>query len=548
MDYKLYSVLAILSFAGISSAQDKEEIGTHEIKIVKDYNVFIEEATKLAPAITYKPQFQDKSSQKKVIYNLPDRVEQFKFEPAAISPVPYRAKSIFFNTDNYVKIGLGTLLNPLVEWSHQSHKSQKSSNILLTHHSAWREIGEIRPYSQTKLDVSLSQRKKDWTFLPSFNVSHQFHHFYGNTTESSEVFDANRSYGKIGAGLSMNKEKFDEKSLSIFNSIQGYYGADNLKTRTQNPNNSELQVQISSKFLYKFSQNANIGLQAGGDLYQYSNNLKTEKLNFNLNPFIQYKNKTLLLHAGLNFVNATINSASQLYFLPKLQTAVQLVPNYVNLYSTWERTLDANTFGRNVANNPFAVYSPTALVPNTRVENRMVGFKGSFSNLNYNGYIHQRILKDALLFANDSINPKYLTSILERNLNSTNVSIELTYNKIANWGFGLKGDLFAYELDNTLVAYNLPAQRLTASIQYKPKPKWMLRADAFALGGVKSRISGQEVISSTALDLNLGSEFQVSKKFYIFANINNVFNANMVQQIGYPSYGANAQLGFRMTY
>jgi hypothetical protein len=108
MDYKLYSVLAILSFAGISSAQDKEEIGTHEIKIVKDYNVFIEEATKLAPAITYKPQFQDKSSQKKVIYNLPDRVEQFKFEPAAISPVPYRAKSIFFNTDNYVKIGLGT--------------------------------------------------------------------------------------------------------------------------------------------------------------------------------------------------------------------------------------------------------------------------------------------------------------------------------------------------------------------------------------------------------------------------------------------------------
>jgi outer membrane receptor for ferric coprogen and ferric-rhodotorulic acid len=178
----------------------------------------------------------------------------------------------------------------------------------------------------------------------------------------------------------------------------------------------------------------------------------------------------------------------------------------------------------------------------------MVGFKGSFSNLNYNGYIHQRILKDALLFANDSINPKYLTSILERNLNSTNVSIELTYNKIANWGFGLKGDLFAYELDNTLVAYNLPAQRLTASIQYKPKPKWMLRADAFALGGVKSRISRQEVISSTALDLNLGSEFQVSKKFYIFANINNVFNANMVQQIGYPSYGANAQLGFRMTY
>ncbi|MFY7861363.1 MAG: hypothetical protein ACOVP5_03985, partial [Chitinophagales bacterium] len=207
-----------------------------------------------------------------------------------------------------------------------------------------------------------------------------------------------------------------------------------------------------------------------------------------------------------------------------------------------------NTFGKNAANNPFVIYSPSFLVPNTRVENRMAGFKGSFSNLNYNGYIHQRIMKDAILFANDTVNPKYLTSILERNLNSTNISIELTYNKIAKWGFGLKGDLFAYELDDAIIAYNLPAQRLTANIQYKPNPKWMMRADAFILGGVKSRISGQELISSTALDLNLGSEFQVSKKFYIFANINNVFNANMVQQIGYPSYGSNAQLGFRLAY
>ena len=548
MDCKLYAVLAILSFTGISNAQEKEEIGTHEIKILKDYNVFIEEATKLAPNITYKPQFQDKSAQKKVVYNLPDRVEQFKFEPAAISPVPYRAKSIFFNTDNYIKVGLGTLLNPLVEWSHQSHKSQKSSNILLTHHSAWREIGVIRPFSQTKLDVNLSQRKKEWTLNPFLNIAHQFHHFYGNITESSEVFDANRSYGSFGAGLSMNKEKFEVKSLSIFNTIQGFYAADNLKTRTQNPNNSEFQAQFSSKFQYKFSQNANIGFQAGGEMYQYANLVKTEKLNFNLNPFIQYKNKTLLLHAGLNFVNASINSSSQLYFLPKLQTAVQLIPNYVNLYSTWERTLDVNTFGKNAANNPFVIYSPSFLVPNTRVENRMAGFKGSFSNLNYNGYIHQRIMKDAILFANDTVNPKYLTSILERNLNSTNISIELTYNKIAKWGFGLKGDLFAYELDDAIIAYNLPAQRLTANIQYKPNPKWMMRADAFILGGVKSRISGQELISSTALDLNLGSEFQVSKKFYIFANINNVFNANMVQQIGYPSYGSNAQLGFRLAY
>jgi hypothetical protein len=84
------------------TAQNESNIDPVEIKIVKDYNVFIEEASKIHEPISYSPQFKEKTTQKKLIYLLPDRIENFKFEPSAIEPIAYKQRNVFFKNTNLV--------------------------------------------------------------------------------------------------------------------------------------------------------------------------------------------------------------------------------------------------------------------------------------------------------------------------------------------------------------------------------------------------------------------------------------------------------------
>lgn len=543
-------VFYILLVSTCLNAQNTGDIETHEIKIVKDYNVFIEEADKIVPPINYKPQFQDKSAAKKISYTLPDRIEHFKFEPSAVTPLPYKMKEIGLTEKNYLKIGAGSLLNPILEWSHQSLNKKTPVSIHLIHHSAWLEDLPAKPFSKTNFDSRIQWRKNHWMISPNFDFQHLFLHFYGNAVESQESNIANRSYGTGKLGLDLNLEQHDTKKTSLDNNLEVLYGAENLKTRFINsPNNNELGAKWSSKLNYHYNENALISLGGGIQYYHLTNGLSSEKLFFNLYPHLQYSKKAFKLNGGINLISASITgSDSKIYALPKLSTEVQLISNYVNLHSSWERVLEINTMRQLMTLNPFGIYQQNMVIPNTLVENRSAGIKGDIHGFQYNTYAHMRIMKNALLMANDSLNPKYLISQVEKNMTSTNLSLELTYNKLSHWSLRMKGDLFFYELDNLPYAYNLPRQQLALGISYKPTNKWVLTLESMLLGGIQSRIQGLEVQLPIQSDLNLGVEFQISKKFHIFANMNNVLNTNFARQIGYPIFGTNGQFGLRILY
>jgi hypothetical protein len=250
---------------------------------------------------------------------------------------------------------------------------------------------------------------------------------------------------------------------------------------------------------------------------------------------------------GVNFVKSDVNSDQDFYILPKIHTDVQLISGLVGLYTAWERNIELNTLHTAIQANPFALFS-NAPIPNSLIENRIAGIKGNIQDFGYNTFVHQRIVKNAVLFANDPINPRYLLSTIEKNMTITNLALELNYTKLYKWDFSMKGDVFLYELDNLPMAYNLIGQKISAGIHFKPSVKWNLQSEAYLVGGVKSLINNNQISSGTNIDLNLGAEYLFYKKFYIFANINNILNSNVIQKIGYPSYGLNGQLGFRILY
>jgi hypothetical protein len=527
--------------------QNDGTIDQVEIKIVKDYNVFIEEANKLHLPIQYSPQFKDKSAQKKMTYNLPDRIEQFKFEPGSIEPIAYKSKEFFYTNTNFFKLGAGSLLNPILEWSHAKLKRKTPYKIYLLHNSAWLGSDSFQKFSESKAIMDYTLKIKNWTIEPQLTLNHKLYNFYGNLTESNYKAASSRNYSNIDLTIAINNEKTAEKSISIKNKVQVNAGLDNLILPFKDKSYDEILTAASSQLTYKHSENAKINLSSGAKYYSFKNDTFTDKWLLNIMPTIEYKTKALKVIGGLDVVYGLINSNGNLNVFPKLESEIQLIPNLVNFYSIWERKIELNTHANALVINPFVDYQK-ALLPNTKVENRSAGIKGAIKGISYHAYFNQKILKDAILFKNDSINPRFFTSVLEKNMTQNNVSLELGYQKTGLWSAYIKADLFLYELDNLITPYNLPGQRISFGINLAATKKLNLTFNTFAIGGVKSKIGGKEVTNPIAMDINIGGEYLISKNFYIFANLNNILNAKIVPQIGYNSYGFNGQGGFRIKY
>lgn len=543
----IFIVIVCLSHKFMYSQQEPD-IDPVEIKIVKDYNVFIEEATKIHEPINYYPKFKDKASQKKIIYNLPDRIEQFKFIPSSVEPIAYKQRNIFYNNTNFVKAGFGSAFNPIFEWSHHNEKSNTPSQVHIFHHSSWKSPDSFQKYSETNGEATITKSIKNWIIKPKLVAQHKYYNFFGNVPESGFKNEATRNYFNGGLQTTIQKEKSDLNSLSVLNAFDVNYGLDQLNIFDTTKKNHEFYANVKSDISYKFRENLYFKLQANVQYYNLTVDTFTDKWIASLMPHGEFRTKTLKISGGLNLVQTFTNSKPIFYVLPNFVSEIQLIPSYLNFITIWNRNIDLNRMQSHLNQNPFALFSQN-LLPNSLQENRTAGLKGVVKGISYQAHFNQRIIKNALLFKNDVVNPRFLVSEIERNLTINNVSLELSYAKENLWSAFLRGEIFLYELDRTpAIAYNLPGQRLTAGTNFKLGKKVNLQLMGFMLGGVKTEIAGQEVVNPILFDLNLGVEYLISKNFYIFANGNNLLDTKISQQVGYNSIGINGQGGIRLTY
>lgn len=529
-------------------SQQENGIDPVEIKVVKDYNVFIEEASKIHEPISYYPKFKEKTTQKKLSYQLPDKIEQFKFEPSAIEPIAYRQRNVFFRNTNFVKLGFGSALNPIFEWSHIQDKSKTPARVHVFHHSAWHSPDSFQKYSETKAEAEMTKTVKGWVIKPKLQAGHKFYHFFGNINESAFQNEANRNYMHGGIGLNVKKERSEIKTMSIVNQLDINYGMDKLNRIQTTYDHHEFYSQLKSDISYKWREQLTLKMQFGAQYHNLTVDTFSDKWLLNAMPHGEFKTKALKLSGGLNFMQTITNSKPIFYVFPHFVSEVQLVPSYLNFYTVWSRHLELNRIQLQLDVNPFSIYQKDVL-PNTLVENRSAGLKGVYKGVAYQAFFNQKIMKNPLLFRNDAANPRFLVADIEKNMTVNNISLELSYLQEARWSAYLKGDIFLYELDNTpAIAYNLPGQRLSLGLNLKPSNKWNFNVNTFALGGVKTIISGAEVNSPILFDINFGAEYHISKNFYIFANGNNLLNSKIAPQVGFPTIGVNGQGGIRITY
>lgn len=548
MKIKIIHILILISTINLKAQNETEtDLGTNEITIVKDYNAFIEEAIKVKNPIVYKPIFKEEESKKVLKYTIPDRIEEFKFETGTIEPANYSKSVILSPNLSFFRAGIGSVLNPIVEWNHNISKQENLYNLYLKHHSAWLPQETYQKYSESVIKLSSSNKYKSWVIKPSIGYNNKYYNFYGNLDESQNTQDASRLFHNIQSHVKIEKNSTIDKEFSTAANFNLGYSTEKATQAITISNNDEYSYALNGKTTYNFSDKIKPSIAGGFQVLQTNFLAKSHKNLINIFPAVLFHGKAMKLNAGIDFVNAKLNTSSNFYFLPTIETEVQLVSNYVLFFSHWTRKIESNQLNQLLESNPYGVLNGLN-VPFTRVENRAGGFRGNIKNFSYNAYFVQKICKDAILFKNDSLNPRMMIADIEKNFTINNLSLELAFQPIIPFKMTFKGDLFAYELDNLKTSFNLPSLSANLGLQYQYNKKLKLIMDTYILSGVKSIIKGNEVVSKINLDFNLSSEYNIYKNFYIFANVNNILNTKVTRYIGYNSYGINGQLGFRIVY
>jgi outer membrane receptor protein involved in Fe transport len=145
------------------------------------------------------------------------------------------------------------------------------------------------------------------------------------------------------------------------------------------------------------------------------------------------------------------------------------------------------------------------------------------------------------------------------NVETTELSAEITWQKTEKLDFIFQAQYFSYRLENEFLPWYLPDYQLKTAFQYDILDKLLFRGQLFVISPRKAKTFNPsegdfvaENVYSISLpaiyDINLGIEYRYSKKLSAFLNINNIASVKYYQWENYPVQGLNILGGIAFSF
>jgi hypothetical protein len=209
--------------------------------------------------------------------------------------------------------------------------------------------------------------------------------------------------------------------------------------------------------------------------------------------------------------------------------------------------LQKNTYLNFAQENPNINYD--IMLENSRVEDRMAGFKGSVKQFSWNARFSNKVIKQMPLYVNDTLDMSRFNVVYDKSMTVININVEAGY----DWNKKLRSlltfDFMLYEPDGQAKAWHLPMINTNFSTSYLLKEKLLMRAELFGVAGAFGRdINGDAQKIKGMVDINLGADYQFTKYLSFFAQLNNLANFKYQKWYNYPTFGFNAMVGVQFRY
>lgn len=561
------------SFAQKKDAKKDDNIGTEVVNVVKSYTPTISDAFKISetPAI----ENEDNAPKETIKYNI------FSFPVAStFTPSKGKAEGVqkekqakLFN--NYATFGggnYGTLNAEL--FVNQDLGANDYVGGMLRHLSSQGGIKDVElkdSFYDTAIDLTYGVRQNDLSWNLDLGYQNQLYNWYGLPTgfgssltppDRASLVDGinpqhtyNKLYlgGKIDLGEGALQEasvKFDHFSDNFGSSENRFY----VKPALQfDIDNLAIKTNVIVDYLGgSFEKN-----------YSNTNSIKYGFANFGIAPSfaMQQDDWTFNLGVALFYSSDLENSKSKFLVYPQINASYKVVGDLMIFYAGAEGNLQQNTYSDFVNQNPYL--SPTLnIAPTDKQYDIFAGLKGKLTNtMSYNlraSYVNEK--NKALFKSNDynenSNNEDYAfgnsLQVVYDDMKTVSFYGELKADISNDVSVGIDGTFSSYTTDFQSEAWNLPAVKLNAKVDFNITKKWYAGANVFYVGERKDQqintdiiyvVPPSPVILDSYFDVNAHLGFKYSDRLTAFLRANNIANQAYEKWLNYPVQGFQVVLG-----
>lgn len=575
-NFKIYllGTTALLA-SQISLAQEKENIGSEVVNVVKPYTPSISDAFKIkeTPVIDD----EDNTQKEPIEYNI------FSF-PVASTFTPAKGKAAGVDKAekeklyrNYATLGFGNYPTINAELFVTENFGRNSYiGGMLRHLSSQGGIKDVvldDKYYNTSLDVTYGSRDRDMSWNIDLGVKNQIYNWYGLPTENIifteemiNAIDEKQSYNTIALGgkLSLTDSYFSDVSLQFKRFSDGLSSGENRFFVKPNFDIDVMDQKIKANFVIDY-----VGGSFDKD-FEGTSDITYSNIIFGTKPYILYQQDDLSvqLGAGVFYTTGKYNgtSDSKVFVYPNVKASYKIVGDFLIGYAGAEGGLNQNSYADFVGQNPFV--SPTLFVaPTDNKYDIYVGLKGKLANsvaFNVRGSYNNEEAK-ALFMSNPYVfgntNTEGYTygnsfGVTYDNVKTLSIFGELKADFSKSVSLGINGTYNNYSTEFAAEAWNLPQLKIGTTVDVDINEKWYTGAKIFFVGERKDMVSVQsaaavypplftteEVTLDSYFDLNMHVGYKYNDRLTAFLKGNNLASQQYNRWANYPVQGIQILLG-----
>jgi len=550
----IYSSLFFLA-AGLmtAQAQDKktEEKGVvnEEIEVVRPYKPILAEAVKLRRS----PNLDDvKTYKAKLNYSILDRKLELNSDIQKLQAQALAEEKESILVNNYVKGAFGSLATLLGEAYFNTGKDEGLQVGGYFKHFS--QEGKLNKQNSSNQQLSVFGRSilEQNTVSGRINFERNGTYFYGiddtrptlNPNPDKQALTTIELEGELVKNFTE-----DEDAFSYALKANGYIWNDKFSAK-------ENYLSLNG-YVNKRINSLNLGLAASTEFGNSKDALTSVGNNLlRLNPYIRLQVKGAKITAGINFVQE-FGAFSSSKIFPAVTADFTLIPDYLQVFGEVKGDVNRNSLKGFTDENPWL--NSNIVVRNT-VEKLSfsAGIKGTGGpGFGYKARVYVKQFDDMPLFINNFTDFNKFDVIYDfgkTKLTGLEGEISVQVSDALKWTGKLNLD--DWKPASETYSWFKPGLKVSSNFVYTYNKKLSFNAGVVIQDDVKAKVytgapvpASQYVIPNPNIelietvkgyvDLGLGADYRINKKFSVFAKANNILNTNYSKYLYYQVNGFN---------
>ncbi len=574
-----------------AQAQTRRDSLQREVEVTKTYTPTVSDANKLnsMPETDetehQKPTFNYRINSQPVFSTFP----LTPLKAATIETTPHVQKGY-----GLVRAGFGNYYKPYGEVFFNNLNSKNSVfGIHAMHLSSFSKINlkgrkhVDAPFMNNQLELFVKNSVRNSILSVDANLKHDAFRYYGypldpvpdlllEDDQQINYFGTKQSFVRGGFHINLDNPgaEMDEQEVG-FDFDYHYFG-----TKTDQREN-----YVNFTVDYRQPLVTGVGLIEGG--VEFTN---ASQIYLPSDTTLGKKSTTVLFakpawYIGNKKANATLGVSTWFIMQSDMDTEAKIAPNIranwapveeiITLFAGIDGEFINNYYSKIAYENPFV--DPTHNVRNSMQRIRFYGgFDGKLSKktaFKVSGE-YAVIADQPLYFLNENyyltplVNPNPLIvdntfAVLYDDMNRMKLNAEIYHASLDKLDLLLSVNYYSYKMSEQQEAWNLPQWDATVSLGYKITEQLSVKADLFMMGERKALIleypgpsylavaigpSRKTYTLDPVFDINLNGTYQLTNKFALFAQLNNLGFQGYERWFGYPVQSFNFLAGISYAF